>query len=323
MKNDGSQFESESLVSNPDVEFGRKLDREEFERLATGTKIQGLSWSANTITLEMENETVFTIEISPSNDLDVSVSAASVQTRIVLVNDHERPLASVIEQRIRCVRQLYALFFISEAPLIGGYELIPIAAVRLEPSPGDDIEDMVPISLEIRSAGMGTFWIDLFANLKNTPSAVIRKACTASLFAVSLISKRGWILLERILEAKTLQIQLDTIDKASKLNNDAADADARRKREQIEIDMKAKREAVEIAGLELNKTLTALRALDELVKQKPAPDDRAILAEEVNVLKRSLLRNIKGMFGDQSEEFLPFLPVIPAKDQSQDTTKPS
>ena len=323
MEDNPSNSDSASLVSNRHEEFGHKLDRDEFERLATGAKIQGVSWSANTVTLEMENETAFTIEVSPSNDLDVSVSTASAETRIVLVSDQERPLASIIEQRVRCVRQLYALFFISEVPLRQDIEMVPLAALRLEANPEDDLEYLVPISLEIRSAGMGTFWLDFLLYLKNTPSAVIRKACIASMLAVSLVSKRGWILLGRILEAKTLQTELDAIDKAFKLSNEAEDADARRKREKIEVDMKLKRDAVEIAGLELNNTLTALRAFDELVKQKPTPEERAILAEEVNILKRSLLRDVKRLFGSQSEELLPFLPAITDKVQSQDTTKPS
>jgi len=85
--------------------------------------------------------------------------------RVTLLGDDEMPTASLIEARLRNVRQLYALSFILRVPEVNGIELIPVAALLLSTNQNADLDDLVPLQLQIRAAGSGTFWVDFFLQI--------------------------------------------------------------------------------------------------------------------------------------------------------------
>ncbi len=89
----------------------------------------------------------------------------SEPVRVVLLADDETPTAALIEKRLRNVRQLYALDFILRVPELDGTELIPIAALLLSTEEDADLDSIIPLPLQIRAAGTGTFWVDLFLQI--------------------------------------------------------------------------------------------------------------------------------------------------------------
>lgn len=89
----------------------------------------------------------------------------SEPVRVVLLADDETPTAALIEKRLRNVRQLHALDFILRVPELAGTELVPIAALLLSTDEDADLDSIIPLPLQIRAAGTGTFWVDLFLQI--------------------------------------------------------------------------------------------------------------------------------------------------------------
>jgi len=298
-----------AIDPNTQEGIGRKLDSEEFEKLAKGSSIQSVSQAGRELRIETNTDLVFTIEITPSSTFEFSLSEAPIRTKMVLLNDLEEPVAALIEQRVRCVRQLYALSFIASVPVLGDVEVVPIAALLLENDPNSDLEDLVPLKLEIRCAGTGTFWVDFFLILKKAPSDVVRKACVASLLAVSLLSRRGWELLSRLLEAKVGMAEADRKSREIATQAQASDADTKRRRESIEL-----------AASEFKNAFEAWENLEKLKHGKQPKEEHARTVQEINVLQHGLLANMKGLFGAQSKELLAYLPADPLEREGDHRT---
>jgi hypothetical protein len=125
--------------------------------------------------------------------------------RVMLLSDDETPTVALVEERLRHVRQLYALSLLLRVPVFGDIDIIPIAALILTDNPGGDVEELLPapLRLQIRAAGTGTFWVDLFLQtqsilhhlpdikttaewLKNAREALTSVAAIASLLGVRL-----------------------------------------------------------------------------------------------------------------------------------------
>ena len=131
--------------------------------------------------------------------------------RVMLLSDDETPTVALVEERLRHVRQLYALSLILRIPVFGDVDIIPIAALMLtgdrdgDINPGGDVEDLLPaaLRLQIRAAGTGSFWVELFLQtqsilhhlpdmkttaewLKNAREALTSVAAIASLLGVRL-----------------------------------------------------------------------------------------------------------------------------------------
>jgi hypothetical protein len=85
--------------------------------------------------------------------------------RVTLLADGETPTAALIEKRLRNVRQLFALSFMLRVPEVTGVELIPIAALLLSTNEDADLDGLVPIELQIRAAGIGSFWVDFLLQI--------------------------------------------------------------------------------------------------------------------------------------------------------------
>lgn len=97
----------------------------------------------------------------------------SAPVRVLLLGDDEIPTASLVETRLRNVRQLYALAFMLRVPEINGTDVIPIAALLLSTDQESDLDPLVPLPLQIQAAGRGSFWVDLFLQLpSHLPSTV-------------------------------------------------------------------------------------------------------------------------------------------------------
>ena len=80
-----------------------------------------------------------------------------------ILTNNETPTARKVEQRIRSLRQLYALsYLINEGRSAE-------AAKRLERNPNTDLEDALKPSehLLISAAGEGSFWLTVLAKTKN------------------------------------------------------------------------------------------------------------------------------------------------------------
>jgi hypothetical protein len=123
-------------------------------------------------------------EEGPNNPNDTTLADESAKeqpadlkdVRVVLIGDDEIPTVALIEKRLWHVRQLYALSFILRVPVLKDIELLPMAALLLSTSPDSDLEELVPFKLQIRSAGTGTFWVDLFIQmLAHLPSGAVLK----------------------------------------------------------------------------------------------------------------------------------------------------
>jgi hypothetical protein len=87
--------------------------------------------------------------------------------RVFLLSDDETPTVALIEKRLRHVRQLYALLFFLRVPVIKDRDAIAVAALLLSTNENNDLEELVPLNLQIRAAGTGSFWVDLFLQVQS------------------------------------------------------------------------------------------------------------------------------------------------------------
>jgi hypothetical protein len=146
---------------------------------------------------------------------DITITDAQqdnfADVRVMLLSDDETPTVALVEERLWHVRQLYALSLLLRIPVLGDVDIIPIAALMLQGDrdgdidPGGDVEELLPapLRLQIRAAGTGTFWVDLFLQtqsilhhlpdikttaewLKNAREALTSVAAIASLLGVRL-----------------------------------------------------------------------------------------------------------------------------------------
>jgi hypothetical protein len=101
----------------------------------------------------------------PARNSPEKTPSHSEPVRVLLLADDETPTAALIETRLRNVRQLYALDFILRVPELAGTELIPVAALLLSTDENAELDSIIPIPLQIRAAGTGTFWVDLFLQI--------------------------------------------------------------------------------------------------------------------------------------------------------------
>lgn len=86
--------------------------------------------------------------------------------RVVLIGDDEIPTAALVEERLRHLRQLYAVEFLLRVPVINDIDMLPMIALILSATKDVDLEDLVPVNIQIRSAGTGSpFWVDLFVQM--------------------------------------------------------------------------------------------------------------------------------------------------------------
>jgi len=119
------------------------------------------------------------------------------EVRVVLLSDEEIPTAALVGRRLWHVRQLYALSFLLRVPVLRNIDVIPVAALLFRTDEDSDLEELVPFKLQIRSAGTGTFWVDIFLQmvphlpsgadlkqwadwLKNAQSAIVAVASLCS-----------------------------------------------------------------------------------------------------------------------------------------------
>ncbi len=119
------------------------------------------------------------------------------EVRVVLISDEEIATAALVEKRLWHVRQLYALSFCLRVPVLRDIDIIPVAALLFTANDDSDLEELVPFKLQIRSAGTGTFWVDLFIQmLAHLPSGAdlkqwadwLKNAQSAIVAAASLCS---------------------------------------------------------------------------------------------------------------------------------------
>jgi hypothetical protein len=88
-----------------------------------------------------------------------------ITVRVTLTGDDEIATAALVEERLYHLRQLFAVSFLLRVPVINEVEMLPMIALILSATRDIDLEDLVPLRVQIRTAGTGTFWADLFVQM--------------------------------------------------------------------------------------------------------------------------------------------------------------
>ena len=199
--------------------------------------------------------------------------------RVVLLSDDEPPTAALVEKRLRHVRQLYALSFILRVPVQGDVDVIPVAALLFKTNDDSDIEELVPFKLQIRSAGTGSFWVELFVQmLPHVPSAAdlqqwtdwLKNAHAALVQAAAIVSLIfSWV--KRHLDKKAVA----DIKQADEAKNPVSDI------------------------------------------MKRIAESKDVSEDDKEQIRSAVVHNIEGILGPRSKEFLQDLP--PSSQTRRDT----
>ena len=110
--------------------------------------------------------------------------------RIALLSNVETPTVSLVIARLQYVRQLYALLFLLRVPDRDDTHYVRDATVLLESGLDTTIVQVLPFQLQVRAAGLGSFWVELFITLQDPSKVVaaVKAAAAAALFAAQWIS---------------------------------------------------------------------------------------------------------------------------------------
>jgi hypothetical protein len=228
----------------------------------------------------------------PNSPTDVTVADEAeksqpddlAEVRIVLTSDDEIPTVALIEERLRHVRQLYALFFLLRVPVLGGTDVISIATLFLSDNEDGDLEQFVPIKLELRAAGLGSFWVEVVNVAKDIPKVLpaVSAAATASLIGVSVLFKQGRDIFWRGQTAAT--IDKETTTKVNQAEGATKIARADAERAKAEMDKKL---------VPFNAVVDSIKRIEDL--EDATPDQRQLL-------QRFLFHEVDEVFGDNSAE---------------------
>ncbi len=268
-------FRVENAVTNE----SRPIDFGTFSAL-TRAAITHVSQTENVLLMDLSNG--LSVRVG-ADDVRVVLNppdpeAESIRITLVRDDEDEQPTAALIERRLWHLRQLYALLFLVHTDSIG------LALPSLRKDPDADLEPHIPpeYKLNVRGAGVGTFWIDLVS--KAVKKA--KQAPNAALKAISLLSGEGWNKLMRRVEALTRKTEEEA--RRAKSDADSAEAGADLKREKV-IQERAKTDLAEIKALkEMSDTVEKIK--DPVVKK---------------IARRRLRANVTGVRGEEAARRLP------------------
>ncbi|ABE61465.1 hypothetical protein Nham_0575 [Nitrobacter hamburgensis X14] len=189
------------LISDPRTGAARVIDFAEFITIIKGTSIVSLATSDNFLELGLSERLMLRIEGGGENFTAAVISTLNpdeiAPVRLQIVGDGEEVSAAVVEQRLRNLRQLYAIaYLLSEGR---GEELA--AAVRADPNL--DIESSLLKEHErlyLEAAGPGSWFVTAVTKVKG--------AGQAALYGLGTLYGEGrQLLLERLRTANAIQAE--------------------------------------------------------------------------------------------------------------------
>jgi Xaa-Pro aminopeptidase len=209
------------FISNPSKGVIYETDFATLVSVIKGTSIINATNSDRFIELGLTEHFVVRIDNMEIGALRVNlVSTLSPNeispARVQLVAEGEAPNAARVEQRLRNLRQVYAIIFLLNA---GRADEL---ASSLRKNPNTDLEDLVPQEerLYLEAAGPGTWWVSVFTRIKG--------AGQKALNTLSLIYGEGRELLLRRVRAETVGKEADAVIKGQKAEQEKIKTDQNR-----------------------------------------------------------------------------------------------
>lgn len=166
---------SNIFVVNPATRDTYYIDFAAFVELVKGTSIVSLADSDEFLELGLSENLQIRIQAGDDGKLQIAIFSTlnrgePSSVRVQLVSDDEQPSAALIEDRIRSLRQVYALLVLvdrNQQKNLG-------ANLRRNPTLDIERELLKPEEwLRVEAAGKGTWWMAVVAKAKRAPQAAL------------------------------------------------------------------------------------------------------------------------------------------------------